>query len=110
MIKVNSTCRFENTLNFDQIIASKSKSNEPSPNYHLHSILIHSGTLNAGHYYCYIRPEESDVWFKFNDKEVTPVMKNVAFSTGQGGYNSQFNLQLPKQFNNDEIKYNWSDV
>jgi ubiquitin carboxyl-terminal hydrolase 7 len=54
--------------------------------YHLHAILIHSGSLDQGHYYCYIRPSEADVWFKFNDNTVTPAMKHVAFATGQGGY------------------------
>jgi len=86
MIKVNSKCEFNSILNLEDLINTKPR--QPRPLYHLHAILIHSGTLNAGHYYCYIRPEEKDEWFKFNDKEVTPALTNVAFTTGQGGYNS----------------------
>ena len=37
-------------------------------------MVVHSGTSEAGHYYCYIKnreaPEGEEQWFTFNDKDV----------------------------------------
>jgi ubiquitin carboxyl-terminal hydrolase 7 len=41
--------------------------------YHLYSILIHRGTLGAGHYFAYIKPTTEDLWYEFNDSLVTPI-------------------------------------
>lgn len=60
--------------------------------YHLHAILVHNGGLNSGHYYCFIRPEIDENWYKFNDSIVTQVSKTTAFNTGMGGYLNQFEL------------------
>jgi|LauGreDrversion4_2_1035121.scaffolds.fasta_scaffold56358_2 ubiquitin carboxyl-terminal hydrolase 7 len=61
--------------------------------YHLHSILIHRGTLGAGHYFAYIKPTTEDLWYEFNDSFVTPICKSSALSTGAGGFDSQFELK-----------------
>ena len=60
--------------------------------YKLHAILCHSGTLNAGHYFCFIKvgkPSsdgkvnfEDGTWVKFNDMNVTKALKHVAIGTG----------------------------
>ncbi|CAI0392620.1 unnamed protein product [Linum tenue] len=39
--------------------------------YTLHSVLVHAGRENAGHYYAFIRPPVSDEWYKFDDEHVT---------------------------------------
>ena len=46
--------------------------------YLLHSVLVHSGDVNGGHYYAYIRPDCSDRWFKFNDERVTIATRDEA--------------------------------
>ena len=67
--------------------------------YHLHAILVHSGSLNSGHYYCFIRPQlESDQWFKFNDQCVSEVNQRHAFNVGMGGYTSNFELRAMDEF------------
>ena len=53
--------------------------------YHLHSILVHRGTLDYGHYYAFIRPHIDDRWYQFNDAMVTQNTKAFAFRQGQGG-------------------------
>jgi len=35
--------------------------------YYLHSVLIHEGSDNSGHYYVYIRNHKKGTYFKFND-------------------------------------------
>ena len=68
--------------------------------YHLHAILCHSGSLNSGHYFCYIRqydegllttnPVDNSKWFKFSDTHVKRVFKHTAIVTGCGGYNTKY--------------------
>lgn len=31
--------------------------------YVLHSVSVHQGDVNSGHYYCFIRPPPGDQWF-----------------------------------------------
>ena len=39
--------------------------------YELFSLLMHSGSALAGHYFAYIRELHSGKWYKFNDSDVT---------------------------------------
>jgi len=47
--------------------------------YSLQSIVIHSGSVNSGHYYVFTRKIESDrsVWYKLNDEQVNRVEKDT---------------------------------
>jgi ubiquitin carboxyl-terminal hydrolase 7 len=58
--------------------------------YHLHSILVHRGTANAGHYYAFIKPTLEDSWYEFNDSKVSEVGRDYAFGQGIGGNLSSF--------------------
>ena len=59
--------------------------------FYLHSILVHRGTVDYGHYYAFIRPNiDDDRWYQFNDAKVTEVTKNFAFQQGIGGDLSDF--------------------
>ena len=44
--------------------------------YELYSILVHSGTSNAGHYFSYVKSFENGKWYVFNDERVDEI--NVA--------------------------------
>ena len=41
-------------------------------NYLLYSIENHSGTINFGHYYAYIKLNDK-VWYEFNDSHVSKI-------------------------------------
>lgn len=41
--------------------------------YELFSIVIHSGTAMGGHYYSYIKSFEDNLWYCFNDSNVTQI-------------------------------------
>jgi ubiquitin carboxyl-terminal hydrolase 7 len=62
--------------------------------YHLHgyfiinfSVLVHSGDLNAGHYFSFIRPEKGGNWFKFDDDRVIPATDYEVYDENFGGDN-----------------------
>jgi ubiquitin carboxyl-terminal hydrolase 25 len=38
--------------------------------YRLHAVICHSGQLNAGHYWIWIRDFEANVWRKYNDRQI----------------------------------------
>jgi hypothetical protein len=60
--------------------------------YHLHAILVHHGSFNNGHYYCYTRPGLRDKWYNFNNQKAYKVCSKVTFSTGTCVFFSKFEL------------------
>jgi ubiquitin carboxyl-terminal hydrolase 7 len=70
MAKINERFEFPTTLDMDRE-GRKYFTEDADPTvrnlYHLHSVLVHSGGPNGGHYYAYIRPLGVEQWFKFDD-------------------------------------------
>ena len=51
---------------------------------------MHRGTVDAGHYFAYIKPNLEDKWFEFNDSRVAEVTKHHALAQGAGGNITSF--------------------
>jgi hypothetical protein len=49
------------------------------------SVLVHSGDLNAGHYYAFLKPTKDGDFLKFDDDRVTKAMKREAMDENFGG-------------------------
>ena len=97
MMKKNDPFRFCEVLNLDDTLPEETNYSQvaskhrPAKNlYHLHSILIHRGTLGAGHYFAFIRPSLAPDWYEFNDSLVTPIAQSTALAIGAGGQYSFF--------------------
>lgn len=56
--------------------------------YKLHSIIIHSGQADSGHYFAYIYDVEQKKWRKYNDIQVTEVPEDEVMKTSIGEENS----------------------
>ena len=84
-MKVNDYCSFPHELNLEEYtkeglekIQALSENRIPeSPkrpqsyyNYKLSGILVHHGTAETGHYYSFIKENNSEEWFQFNDSNV----------------------------------------
>lgn len=67
--------------------------------YHLHSILVHRGSINSGHYFAFIKPSLEERWYEFNDDRVTQVTKEYAFGQGIGGEICSFELKREPHIN-----------
>lgn len=51
--------------------------------YEIFSIIIHAGTADSGHFYCYIR-NHNNKWFKFNDFHVREAEEKEVLETAYG--------------------------
>ncbi|EQC33787.1 hypothetical protein SDRG_08471 [Saprolegnia diclina VS20] len=67
MVKVHDRFEFPKRLDLSAYVPGTS----PSPVYHLHSILVHSGDVHHGHYYVYVRPRLDKDWYKFDDDVIS---------------------------------------
>ena len=90
--KVHDKLEYPPELQLDQYLDMSKGPSDVSNDYLLHSVLVHSGDVNGGHYYAYIRPEsefwsnisaqrslEDGPWFKFDDEVVTGEQSTAAF-------------------------------
>lgn len=59
--------------------------------YHLHGVLVHSGDLNAGHYYAFLKPTKGGDFYKFDDDRVTRATRKEALDENFGGEFDQAN-------------------
>ncbi|KAJ4829155.1 ubiquitin carboxyl-terminal hydrolase 13 [Turnera subulata] len=88
MVKINDRYEFPLQLDLDR---ENGKYLSPDADrrvrnlYTLHSVLVHSGGVQGGHYYAFIRPTLSDQWYKFDDEKVTKEEMRKALEEQYGG-------------------------
>ena len=93
MVKIHDRYEFPEELDLDvgdrkYLVPEADKSIRNK--YKLHSVLVHSGGINGGHYYAFIRPDLQSAdaqWYKFDDEHVTKesTEKAVTDQYGSGG-------------------------
>ena len=75
--------------------------------YNLYAIFIHKGTAYAGHYYIYIKSFETNLWYLFDDSQVTEVnLVNVMRDAIGGGMTpaNAYMLAYRKAENKEVVK------
>ncbi|KAL5221469.1 hypothetical protein ABZP36_026182 [Zizania latifolia] len=88
MVKINDRYEFPLQLDLDK---DNGKYLSPEADrtvrnfYTLHSVLVHSGGGHGGHYYAFIQPDLSDIWYKFDDERVTKEDMKQAVEEQYGG-------------------------
>ncbi|CAD8092311.1 unnamed protein product [Paramecium primaurelia] len=106
--KIHDYFQYDNEINFKNY-----QINQIDEIYQLYAVLVHRGeAINHGHYYCYIRPiQNSQEWFKFDDKIVTRATKQEVFQNNFGGqyiqadYDGDLDEIITKKKNNPETAY-----
>lgn len=115
MVKIND--RFEYPTEID--LSPYVKDSDGRDIYLLHSVLVHVGDVNGGHYYAYIRPTAKRrteheatrgngnapaTWYKFDDDFVTAVSEEnaVCENYGSGGERDATAMATSQRFQ-DEI-------
>lgn len=82
LTKIND--RFEFPINIDLAEFVEQSNKEKNWVYELFGVLVHSGSASFGHYYAYLRPENSNQWFKFNDSTVSQCNEQDAVNNNYG--------------------------
>lgn len=84
MCKVNDHYEFPEVFDAAPYLADDADKNA-GWEYVLHGVLVHSGDLNAGHYYAFLKPTKDGDFFKFDDDRVTKATKREAMDDNFGG-------------------------
>ncbi|KAF2220554.1 hypothetical protein BDZ85DRAFT_241274 [Elsinoe ampelina] len=84
MVKVNDRYEFPEVWDAAPYLSETADKSEPYV-YHLHGVLVHSGDMNAGHYYAFIKPTKEGDFYKFDDDRVTRATKREAMEENFGG-------------------------
>ena len=84
MMKVNDRYEFPDIWDATPYLDEDADKSEPYI-YHLHGVLVHSGDLNAGHYYAFLKPDSNGEFFRYDDDRVTRATKREAIDDNFGG-------------------------
>jgi ubiquitin carboxyl-terminal hydrolase 7 len=90
MMKVNDRYEFPEVWDAAPYLSESADRSEPWI-YHLHGVLVHSGDLNAGHYYAFLKPTKDGHYYKFDDDRVTRATLREALEENFGGDYAQVN-------------------
>ncbi|KAL3478386.1 hypothetical protein BJX99DRAFT_224406 [Aspergillus californicus] len=84
MMKINDRHAFP--MEFDAApYLSKEADKSESWIYELHGVLVHSGDLNAGHYFAFLKPTKDGFWYRFDDDRVTRATDKEVLEENYGG-------------------------
>lgn len=84
MAKVNDRYEFPEVFDAAPYLSEDADKSEPWI-YQLHGVLVHSGDLNAGHYYAFLKPEKDGWFYKYDDDKVTRATKREVLEDNFGG-------------------------
>lgn len=84
MMKINDRYEFPEEFDASPYL-NKDVDMSESWEYQLHGVLVHSGDLNAGHYYAFLKPNKEGWWYKYDDDKVTKATKREVLEENFGG-------------------------
>ncbi|KAF9887303.1 hypothetical protein FE257_010298 [Aspergillus nanangensis] len=84
MMKINDRHAFPMEFDATPYLSGDADKSE-SWVYQLHGVLVHSGDLNAGHYYAFLKPTKDGFWYRFDDDRVTRATDKEVLEENYGG-------------------------
>lgn len=84
MMKINDRYEFPDVFDAAPYLSDDSDKSG-SWMYQLHSVLVHSGDLNAGHYYAFLKPGKDGWFYKYDDDKVTKATMREVLEENFGG-------------------------
>ncbi|KAK2853253.1 hypothetical protein FQN49_005259 [Arthroderma sp. PD_2] len=84
MMKINDRHEFPEEFDAAPYLSADADMSEPWE-YKLFGVLVHSGDLNAGHYYAFLRPTKDGQFYKFDDDRVIKATAKETLEENFGG-------------------------
>lgn len=84
LTKINDRFEFPIVIDLSEFVDKTNDNDKKDWIYELFGVLVHSGSASFGHYYAYLRPEESPRWYKFNDSFVNECSESEAVNDNYG--------------------------
>lgn len=84
LMKINDRYEFPDVFDVSPFLIDTADKSEPWT-YQLHGVLVHSGDLNAGHYYAFLKPSKDGWFYKFDDDKVTKATSREVLEENFGG-------------------------
>lgn len=84
MMKINDRYEFPEHFDAAPYLSEDADKSEPWT-YQLHGVLVHSGDLNAGHYYAFLKPNKEGWFYKYDDDKVTKATMREVLEENFGG-------------------------
>ncbi|XP_049850722.1 uncharacterized protein LOC126323767 [Schistocerca gregaria] len=88
-VKDNSKLVFPPELDLSPYMVSENP-NQSETLYALYGVLVHSGGMDGGHYYAFLRPYIKSQWYCFDDSLVKGVDESEAIDDNFGGNQIQY--------------------
>jgi ubiquitin carboxyl-terminal hydrolase 7 len=84
MMKINDRYEFPETFDASPYLSDDADKSEPYT-YQLHGVLVHSGDLNAGHYYAFLKPTKDGIFYRYDDDKVMRATMREVLEDNYGG-------------------------
>lgn len=84
MMKINDRYEFPETFDASPYLSDDADRSEPY-SYQLHGVLVHSGDLNAGHYYAFLKPTKDGSFYRYDDDKVMRATMREVLEDNYGG-------------------------
>jgi len=106
--KINNGISFKEEIDLSDYLDSRksSKKRKAKEEYILYCIIIHSGTADNGHYFCFAKDFKHNCYIKFNDTSVYVAEKKEVFKESFGGEELEYAIIK----NKDKTKYEIKDM
>lgn len=82
-VKVNDRFEFPEVLDLNEFVDPMAYG-PTDYTYHLHGVLVHTGSISGGHYCAYLKTNIDSEWYKFDDSYVTVVDSKTAINDNFG--------------------------
>ena len=120
-IKNNKGISFKEEINLTNYVDSdknkaKSKSKKKVKNdeiYSLYCVIVHSGSSQSGHYFCFVKDFKNECYIKFNDTSVDRAERKEVFNHNFGGEEIEYAIRKigRKKDNHEyEVKDNKKEI
>lgn len=85
LMKINDRHEFPEEFDAAPYLSEDAEKTDEPWTYQLHGVLVHSGVLDAGHYYAFLKPNKDGWFYRFDDDKVVKATRREVLEDNFGG-------------------------